>query len=109
MAFLEVKNLRKRFGDTEVLKGIGFTLEKGEVISVIGSSGNGKTTLLRCLNFLEMPESGSISVGGEEIFDAAKKIYRRRASAKPPAFRAGVSKLQSFPAIFGVEKRAAGA
>ena len=73
MAFLEVKNLRKRFGDTEVLKGIGFTLEKGEVISVIGSSGNGKTTLLRCLNFLEMPESGSISVGGEEIFDAQKK------------------------------------
>lgn len=74
MAFLEVKNLRKRFGDTEVLKGIGFTLEKGEVISVIGSSGNGKTTLLRCLNFLEMPESGSISVGGEEIFDAQKNI-----------------------------------
>ena len=73
MAFLEVKNLRKRFGDTEVLKGIDFTLEKGEVISVIGSSGNGKTTLLRCLNFLEMPESGSISVGGEEIFDAQKK------------------------------------
>ena len=62
---------RKR--SAEVLKGIDFTLEKGEVISVIGSSGNGKTTLLRCLNFLEMPESGSISVGGEEIFDAQKK------------------------------------
>ena len=73
MAFLEVKNLRKRFVDTEVLKGIDNNNEKGEVISVIGSSSNGKTTLLRCLNFLEMPESGSISVGGEEIFDAQKK------------------------------------
>ena len=65
MAFLEVKNLRKRFGDTEVLKGIGFTLEKGEVISVIGSSGNGKTTLLRCLNFLETPDEGEIWVNGK--------------------------------------------
>lgn len=51
MAFLEVKDLRKSFGDTKVLKGISFELEKGEVVSIIGSSGNGKTTLIRCLNF----------------------------------------------------------
>ena len=60
MAFLEVKNITKKFGDTPVLKGISFEMEKGEVVSVIGSSGNGKTTLLRCLNFLEIPDNGSI-------------------------------------------------
>ncbi|MGN0462367.1 MAG: amino acid ABC transporter ATP-binding protein [Ruminococcus sp.] len=69
MAILEVKNLRKKFGKTEVLKGIDFTLEKGEVLSIIGSSGSGKTTLLRCLNFLETAEVGTISVKGEKIFD----------------------------------------
>lgn len=62
MAILEVKNLRKSFGKTEVLKGIDFSLEKGEVLSIIGSSGSGKTTLLRCLNFLETAENGTISV-----------------------------------------------
>ncbi len=50
MAFLEVRDLYKKFGKTEVLKGISFDLEEGEAMSVIGSSGNGKTTLLRCLN-----------------------------------------------------------
>ena len=69
MAILEVKNLRKSFGKTEVLKGIDFSLEKGEVLSIIGSSGSGKTTLLRCLNFLETAENGTISVNGKEIFD----------------------------------------
>ena len=52
MAVLEVKNIKKNFGKVEVLKGISFSLEKGEVLAVIGSSGGGKTTLLRCLNFL---------------------------------------------------------
>ena len=61
MAFLEVKNLQKRFGNTEVLKGIDFSLEKGDVLVIIGSSGSGKTTLLRCLNFLETPDSGRIA------------------------------------------------
>lgn len=71
MAILEVKNLRKSFGKTEVLKGIDFSLEKGEVLSIIGSSGSGKTTLLRCLNFLETAENGTISVNGKEIFDGS--------------------------------------
>ena len=53
MALLEVKNIRKNFGKTEVLKGIDFSMEKGDVVAIIGSSGSGKTTLLRCLNFLE--------------------------------------------------------
>ena len=69
MALLEVKNITKRFGKTDVLKGIDFSLEKGEVLSIIGSSGSGKTTLLRCLNYLEIPDTGIISVDGTVIFD----------------------------------------
>ncbi len=69
MAILEVENLRKSFGKTKVLKGVSFSLEKGEVLSLIGSSGSGKTTLLRCLNFLEFAEEGKIRVGGKTIFD----------------------------------------
>ena len=68
MAFLEVKNITKNFGDTRVLKGISFEMNKGEVVSIIGSSGNGKTTLLRCLNFLEIPDGGSITVDGNTVF-----------------------------------------
>ncbi|MBR7133918.1 MAG: amino acid ABC transporter ATP-binding protein [Clostridia bacterium] len=71
MSVLEVKNIKKSFGKTEVLKGISFSLEKGEVLSIIGSSGSGKTTLLRCLNFLEFADGGTISVDGETIFDAS--------------------------------------
>ena len=73
MSILEVKDLKKSFGKTEVLKGIDFSLEKGEVLSIIGSSGSGKTTLLRCLNFLEFAENGTISVGGKIIYDGSQK------------------------------------
>ena len=73
MAILEVKNLEKNFGKTEVLKGINFSVEKGEVLALIGSSGSGKTTLMRCLNFLERPDKGTISVAGSVIFDADSK------------------------------------
>ena len=73
MAFLEVENYRKRFGDNEVLKGISFSLEKGEVLAIIGSSGGGKTTLLRCLNFLEIPDEGVLRLGGETLFDASER------------------------------------
>ena len=69
MAILEVCNVGKSFGSTEVLKDISFSLEKGESLAIIGSSGSGKTTLLRCLNFLETPDSGIIRVNGETIFD----------------------------------------
>lgn len=69
MAFLEVNNIKKSFGRTEVLKDISFSLEKGEVLAIIGSSGSGKTTLLRCINFLETPQNGVISVNGNVLFD----------------------------------------
>ena len=68
MALLEVKNLHKSFGDTLVLKGVDFEMEKGEVVSIIGSSGNGKTTFIRCLNFLETPDEGTITVNGLQVF-----------------------------------------
>ena len=69
MALLEVQGLSKSFGKTEVLRGIDFTMERGEVISLLGPSGGGKTTLLRCLNFLEFADMGTISVGGKLIYE----------------------------------------
>ena len=70
MPLLQVTNIRKSFGKTEVLKGISFSIEKGEVLSLIGSSGSGKTTLLRCLNFLETPTKGEMYLDGEELFSS---------------------------------------
>ena len=70
MAFLEVRGIRKSFGNTEVLKGIDFDLNQGEVLSIIGSSGSGKTTLLRCLNYLETADEGQVLLNGDVIFDA---------------------------------------
>ena len=72
MPILEVNDITKSFGRTEVLKDISFSLERGQALAIIGSSGSGKTTLLRCLNFLETPDGGTISVNDEQIFDAAK-------------------------------------
>ena len=68
MAILEVQHIQKSFGSTDVLKDISFSLEKGQVLSIIGSSGSGKTTLLRCLNFLETAEKGKIIVNGQTLF-----------------------------------------
>ena len=70
MEMLNVAHIRKSFGRTEVLKDISFSLEKGQSLAIIGSSGSGKTTLLRCLNFLETPDVGTITVAGEQIFNA---------------------------------------
>jgi len=69
MAVLNVNNLQKRFGSTDVLKGVSFSLDKGEVLAIIGSSGSGKTTLLRCLNFLEIPDAGTITVNNKLLLD----------------------------------------
>ncbi len=67
MKVLEVKNLKKRFGDREVLRDINFSVDKGEVVCIIGSSGSGKSTLLRCINLLETPTAGEILYHGENI------------------------------------------
>lgn len=77
MALLEVRNIKKKFGENEILKGISFDIEKGEVLSIIGSSGSGKTTLLRCLNFLEIADEGTIKVADELIFEGKnEKKYK---------------------------------
>ena len=68
MAFLEVKNLRKGFGKTKVLRDVSFSLERGQVLAIIGSSGSGKTTLLRCLTGLEEADGGSITIHGGGSF-----------------------------------------
>ena len=67
MTQLTVEDLHKRYGDHEVLKGVSLSAEAGDVITIIGSSGSGKSTFLRCINFLEQPDAGRITVAGEEI------------------------------------------
>ena len=64
---LQVDNIHKRFGSNEVLKGVSLTAHAGDVISIIGSSGSGKSTFLRCINLLEKPHQGRITVAGEEL------------------------------------------
>ena len=95
MKALEVNNIKKSFGKTEVLKGISFSLEKGEVLSIIGSSGSGKTTLLRCLNFLEFAEEGTISVGDKVIFDGANLKQLTQAELRENRLHFGLV-FQSF-------------
>lgn len=72
MALLEVDNLKKSFGRTDILKGIDVSLDAGETLSIIGPSGGGKTTFLRCLNLLEIPTEGKITVGEHIIYDSSK-------------------------------------
>ncbi len=80
---LVVDDIHKRFGEHEVLKGISMTAHKGDVISLIGSSGSGKSTFLRCINLLEIPTSGNIQVHGEKIaFKSDKKGERIPANTK---------------------------
>jgi arginine/ornithine transport system ATP-binding protein len=75
---LQVDNIHKRFGTNEVLKGVSLTAHAGDVISLIGSSGSGKSTFLRCINLLEKPNQGSISVVGESlelVLDKSGELY----------------------------------
>lgn len=95
MAFLEVRDLRKNFGGTEVLKGVSFSLDQGKVLAVIGSSGNGKTTLLRCLNGLETADGGCV------IVDGTATVFGADSSASC------VSGVESVAAKTGVESAGA--
>ena len=78
MPILQVNNLKKSFGKTQVLKGVSFSLEKGQVLAIIGSSGSGKTTLLRCLNFLETPDTGEIWVEERQLLASRTETDIRR-------------------------------
>lgn len=78
---IKINNLQKTFGDTKVLKGIDLEVEKGEVVAIIGPSGTGKSTLLRCMNFLEMPDEGIITIGDTSVNASnctKKEIYNFR-------------------------------
>ena len=77
-AVIEIRDLHKRFGDLEVLKGIDFEVDEGEVVCVIGPSGSGKSTLLRCVNRLEESESGTILIEGEDITDPDADVDKLR-------------------------------
>ena len=95
MPILEVEHIEKSFENTEVLKDISFTLEKGQVLSIIGSSGSGKTTLLRCLNFLEKADSGIIKVNGEVIFDSKSGVKLKDSAMRKNRLHFGLV-FQSF-------------
>lgn len=87
---LEIKDLHKRFGALEVLRGVSLTAREGDVISVIGSSGSGKSTLLRCINFLEVPDAGEVLLQGELIL-----TKKRRNGILAPADRKQIDRLRS--------------
>lgn len=73
---IDIRNLKKNFGQREVLKNINFTVAKGEVVCIIGSSGSGKSTLLRCINLLETPTAGEIYYHGEDILKSKKATHQ---------------------------------
>lgn len=87
---LDIKDLHKTFGQNEVLKGISLQAHKGDVVSIIGSSGSGKSTFLRCINLLEIPTSGDICVNGELI-----AMKRTRNDAIQPANEKQVQRIRS--------------
>lgn len=87
---VEARDIYKRFGALEVLRGVSLEAHRGDVITMIGASGSGKTTFLRCLNMLEVPEQGSVLVGGEEIELVGDKDGRRR-----PADDAQVNRIRA--------------
>lgn len=74
---LSAQNIRKSFGDKEILRGISVDVSKGEHIAIIGPSGSGKSTFIRCLNLLEVPDSGTLSLDGQQVFDADLKTPPR--------------------------------
>ncbi len=95
MSILKIENIKKSFGNIEVLKDISFSLEKGEVLSIIGSSGSGKTTLLRCLNFLEFAENGKMYVDDELLVDFSEQNNQNDSTLRQKRLNFGLV-FQSF-------------
>ncbi|MCL2210164.1 MAG: amino acid ABC transporter ATP-binding protein [Treponema sp.] len=87
---LEVQNISKHYGASEVLNNISFTLEEGEVLAVIGSSGSGKTTLLRCLNFLEKPNTGKIILRGETLLNCEDRTHHNETEIRKKRLHFGL-------------------
>ena len=86
---VRVSQLRKSFGDNEVLKGIDLEVSRGEVVVIFGRSGSGKSTLLRCINFLEEPTSGTIEVGGVRL-EPGTRTHRQREAIRSVRIKAGM-------------------
>lgn len=105
MAILEVRNIEKHFGRTNVLKDVSFSMEEGNALAIIGSSGSGKTTLLRCLNFLERPDSGQIIVNGETLFDASEEGKDKDAELRKKRLHFGMvfQQFNLFPQYTALE------
>jgi len=89
-AALTVRDMRKRFGSLEVLQGVSLEAREGDVISILGSSGSGKSTFLRCINLLETPDAGEVTVAGETI-----KMRPKRGGGAEPADRRQVDRIRS--------------
>lgn len=122
MEVLKINNLNKSFDDLHVLKGVSFDMQKGEVVAVIGASGGGKTTMLRCLTFLERADSGTITIDGDEIVTEAidrriaekavknkKTAFANAERAKAKAEKAAVNKDKDDKSKLKAEKTAAAA
>ena len=103
MTVLEVKNIQKAFGKTQVLKDISFSLEEGQVLAIIGSSGSGKTTLLRCLNFLESPDEGEIIVRDKPIYRAGEKYTEEQIRENRLHFGLVFQSFNLFPQYTALE------
>ena len=106
MPILEVKDLKKSFGrGANVLRGIDFSLERGESAAIIGSSGSGKTTLLRCLNFLTEPDGGQILVNGEVLYDGSRAESGRESDIRRKRLHFGLvfQSFNLFPQYSAVE------
>ena len=95
MSILQVQHIEKHFGDTRVLEDITFELEQGQALAIIGSSGSGKPTLLRCLNFLETPDRGRILVRDKVLFDAGDPATQRESEIRKKRLHFGMV-FQSF-------------
>lgn len=87
---VEARDIHKRFGELQVLRGVSLEAHRGDVISIIGASGSGKTTFLRCINMLEVPDEGTILVGGEEI-----RLVHDRDGRRRPADEAQVNRIRT--------------
>jgi polar amino acid transport system ATP-binding protein len=92
MEILKVDNIHKGFGENEVLKGISFSMQKGDVLAVIGPSGSGKSTLLRCINLLERADSGSVAIEGDYLFKTqdGSVVYAKESELRRIRLRLGL-------------------
>ena len=101
---VRVSELRKSFGDHEVLKGIDLDVNRGEVVVIFGRSGSGKSTLLRCINFLEEPTSGTIEVGGVRL-EPGPRTHRQREAIRSVRIKAGMvfQEFNLFPHLTVLE------